>query len=92
MQFYDMILDEEQEAFVKAIKDKNKTIIFCDAAAGTGKTTLAMGTANLLYRTSAMIWMASCISSAPMAKGSRATSLAPSLRNLRSIMSLPIRP
>ena len=49
MQFYDMILDEEQEAFVKAIKDKNKTIIFCDAAAGTGKTTLAMGTANLLY-------------------------------------------
>ena len=50
MQFYDMILDEEQEAFVKAIKDKNKTIIFCDAAAGTGKTTLAMGTANLLYQ------------------------------------------
>ena len=50
MQFYDMILDEEQEAFVKAIKDKNKTIIFCDAAAGTGKTTLAMGAANLLYQ------------------------------------------
>ena len=49
MQFYDMTLDAEQEAFVKAIKDKNKTIIFCDAAAGTGKTTLAMGTANLLY-------------------------------------------
>ena len=50
MQFYDMILDAEQEAFVKAIKDKSKTIIFCDAAAGTGKTTLAMGTANLLYQ------------------------------------------
>ena len=48
--FYGLTLDEEQVAFVEAIKDKNKTIIFCDAAAGTGKTTLAMGTANLLYQ------------------------------------------
>lgn len=47
--FYDMILDEEQMAFVKAIKDLNKTIVFCDAPAGTGKTTIAMGAANLLY-------------------------------------------
>lgn len=47
--FYDMILDEEQVAFVKAIKDMSKTIVFCDAPAGTGKTTLAMGAANLLY-------------------------------------------
>ena len=47
--FYNMILDEEQAAFVQAIKDKRKTIIFCDAPAGTGKTTLAMGAANLLY-------------------------------------------
>ena len=49
MLFYDMTLDEEQIAFIKAIKDKSKTIIFCDAPAGTGKTTLAMGAANLLY-------------------------------------------
>ena len=42
-QFYDMILDEEQAAFVDAIKDLSKTIVFCDAPAGTGKTTLAMG-------------------------------------------------
>jgi predicted ribonuclease YlaK len=47
--FYDMILDEEQIAFVNAIKDKTKTIVFCNAAAGTGKTTLAMGAANILY-------------------------------------------
>lgn len=49
MQFYNLILDEEQEAFVNAIKDPNNTIVFCNALAGTGKTTLAMGTANLLY-------------------------------------------
>ena len=48
--FYDMILDEEQIAFVEAIKDKKKTIIFCDAPAGTGKTTLAMGAANILVQ------------------------------------------
>ena len=48
--FYDMTLDEEQVAFVKAIKDKSKTIIFCDAPAGTGKTTLAMGAANILVK------------------------------------------
>ena len=50
MLFYDMTLDEEQIAFIKAVKDKSKTIIFCDAPAGTGKTTLAMGAANLLYQ------------------------------------------
>ena len=48
--FYDMTLDEEQAAFVKAIKDLNKTIVFCNAKAGTGKTTLAMGAANLLVK------------------------------------------
>ena len=46
--FYGMMLDEEQIAFVEAIKDQSKTIIFCDAPAGTGKTTLAMGAAKLL--------------------------------------------
>ena len=46
--FYGMTLDEEQIAFVAAIKDPNKTIVFCDAPAGTGKTTLAMGAANIL--------------------------------------------
>ena len=47
--FYTFTLDDEQREFVDAIKDQSKTIIFCDAPAGTGKTTLAMGAANLLY-------------------------------------------
>ena len=47
--FYGMNLDDEQAAFVKAIRDLDKVIVFCDAPAGTGKTTLAMGAANLLY-------------------------------------------
>ena len=48
--FYNMTLDEEQKAFVEAIKDHSKTIVFCDAPAGTGKTTLAMGVANILVQ------------------------------------------
>ena len=48
--FYGMVLDEEQVAFVEAIKDLSKTIVFCDAPAGTGKTTLAMGAANILVQ------------------------------------------
>ena len=47
--FYTFTLDDEQREFVNAIKDRSKTIVFCDAPAGTGKTTLAMGAANLLY-------------------------------------------
>ena len=46
--FYGMTLDDEQIAFVEAIKDPTKSIVFCDAPAGTGKTTLAMGMANIL--------------------------------------------
>lgn len=48
--FYEMTLDDEQAAFVDAIKDLSKTIVFCDAPAGTGKTTLAMGAANILVQ------------------------------------------
>lgn len=48
--FYEMILDNEQIAFVEAIKDQSKTIVFCDAPAGTGKTTLAMGAAKILVQ------------------------------------------
>ena len=47
--FYKLTLDPEQQVFVDAIKDLSKTIVFCNAAAGTGKTTLAFGAANLLY-------------------------------------------
>ena len=48
--FYGLTLDEEQVAFVEAIMDLDKTIVFCDAPAGTGKTTLAMGAANILVQ------------------------------------------
>ena len=48
--FYGMTLDAEQIEFVEAIKDQKKTIVFCDAPAGTGKTTLAMGAAKLLVQ------------------------------------------
>ena len=48
--FYGMELDDEQVAFVEAIRDLSKTIVFCDAPAGTGKTTLAMGAANILVQ------------------------------------------
>lgn len=49
-QFYKFTLDAEQRAFVDAIKDTSATIVFCNAAAGTGKTTLAFGAANLLVK------------------------------------------
>ena len=48
--FYGLILDQEQRSFVDAIMDQNKTIVFCNAKAGTGKTTLAMGAANILVK------------------------------------------
>ena len=47
---FDFDLDEQQREFVAAIKSERKTIIFCNAAAGTGKTTLAMGAANMLVK------------------------------------------
>lgn len=47
--FYGMVLDDEQAAFRDAIWDKDKLIVFCNSRAGTGKTTVAVGTANLMY-------------------------------------------
>lgn len=48
--FYGLTLDEEQEHFRDCIWDKNVRVIVCDAKAGTGKTTVAVGTANLLVQ------------------------------------------
>lgn len=48
--FYKLTLDADQRVFVDAIKDPAATIVFCNAAAGTGKTTLAFGAANLLVK------------------------------------------
>lgn len=50
MNFYGFTLDEQQKQFVSAILNPNKTIVFCNAVAGTGKTTLAIGAGNLLVK------------------------------------------
>ena len=50
MNFYDMTLDEGQEKLVKAIMSKDTQIVFCNARAGTGKTTIAFGVANLIVQ------------------------------------------
>jgi len=47
--FYGFQLDKEQEIFRDAILSDDKLIVFCNAKAGTGKTQIAFGTANLLY-------------------------------------------
>lgn len=48
--FYTFTLDDEQREFVNAIMDQRKTIVFCNAVSGTGKTTLSMGCANILVQ------------------------------------------
>ena len=47
-QFYGLELDEQQMVFRDAIWNPDKLIVFCNAKAGTGKTTIAAATANLL--------------------------------------------
>ncbi len=46
--FYGLQLDEEQVTFANAIWNPDIDIVFVDAKAGTGKTTIAVGVANLL--------------------------------------------
>lgn len=46
--FYGMVLDDEQYAFADAIWSPDYDIVFCNSVAGTGKTTIATGVANLL--------------------------------------------
>lgn len=48
--FYEFTLDEDQKKFVNAILNPDNTIVFCNARAGTGKTTLAIGTADILVQ------------------------------------------
>lgn len=47
--FYGIQCDEYQKKFRDAIWNPEKLIVFCNAKAGTGKTTIAAATANLLY-------------------------------------------
>ena len=46
--FYGIQCDEYQKKFRDAIWNPEKLIVFCNAKAGTGKTTIAAATANLL--------------------------------------------
>lgn len=46
--FYGLVLDEEQKAFRDAIWSPDVDIVFCNAKAGTGKTTVATGVAKML--------------------------------------------
>lgn len=48
--FYGYVLDPEQEHFRDLIYDKNYDIVFCNAKAGTGKTFVAVGTANIMVQ------------------------------------------
>lgn len=46
--FYGLELDNEQKAFRDAIWNRDKLIVFCNARAGCGKTTISVGVASLL--------------------------------------------
>ena len=48
--FYGMTLDDEQLVFANAIWSDKNDIVFVNAKAGTGKTTVAAGVANLLVQ------------------------------------------
>jgi phosphate starvation-inducible protein PhoH len=48
--FYGLELDDEQKIFRDVIWDSGKDIVFCNSKAGTGKTLIAVGTANLLVQ------------------------------------------
>lgn len=48
--FYGIELDSQQREFANAIWDPENLIVFCDAKAGTGKTTIATGVANMLVK------------------------------------------
>jgi len=48
--FYGLTLDDEQLKFANAIWNPNIDIVFCNAKAGTGKTTIAVGVANMLVQ------------------------------------------
>ena len=48
--FYGFTLDSQQMEFADAILDPENLIVFCNACAGSGKTLIAVATANLLVQ------------------------------------------
>ena len=48
--FYGLILDEEQQNFRDCIYSNDYDIVFCNSKAGSGKTLVAVGTANIMVQ------------------------------------------
>lgn len=48
--FYGLELDEDQMTFAEAIWNPENLIVFANACAGSGKTTIAVGVANMLVQ------------------------------------------
>ena len=48
--FYGVRLDDDQHVFANAIWNKDNDIVFVNAKAGTGKTFVATGVANMLVQ------------------------------------------
>ena len=48
--FYGLSLDDEQKIFRDAIYVESKLVVVCNAKSGTGKTTISLGVANILYQ------------------------------------------
>jgi phosphate starvation-inducible protein PhoH and related proteins len=48
--FFGLQLDDDQKKFRDAIYDKDKLIVLCNAKAGTGKTTVAVGVAYIMVQ------------------------------------------
>lgn len=48
--FYGLELDEDQKIFAEAIWNPENLIVFANACAGSGKTTIAVGVANMLVQ------------------------------------------
>lgn len=48
--FYGIPLDEEQRDYANSIYSQDKLVVLCNSRAGTGKTTIAVGVANLLVQ------------------------------------------
>lgn len=49
-QFYGITLNDEQIHFAEAICNPDNLVVLCNAAAGTGKTLVSLGVANLLVQ------------------------------------------
>lgn len=48
--FYGFVLDDEQKTFAEAIWNPDNLIVFANACAGSGKTLIAVATANMLVQ------------------------------------------